>query len=183
MAKRRVNVEVCQGTVQTKEGQINMLIKKFDVTKTIENDLVGKVSRAANVTIGLPETMEEAQALFGDDLVKWARHGYLAHAKIVASTSLLGMLGNKENRKLVRQFNESLRTLKDVMGMEKDAAVETILKNEKFTILRDAVEQQMKGESVKTLDFTVTPLPTPRWFTDSEADEDESGDDPEDTKP
>lgn len=180
MAKRRVNVVLSTADVMTKEGLRPMLTKKFDVSKTIENDLVGKVQRKADVTIALPENLEEATALFGDDLYKWARHGYLAHAKITASTSLLGVLGNKDSRKLVRQFGESLRTLVDVMGMEKQAAIETILKNEKFVSLREAVEQQTSGTATKVLDYTTTPLPTPKWFeTANSEDEDENDNDSE----
>ncbi len=170
MAKRRVNVSVCYGSVATTKGEMTMKQMTFDVSKTIKNDLVGEVTRKANVSLNLPESLEEATALFGDDLFKWARHGYLAHAKIVASTSLLGVLGNKDSRKLVRQFSESLRTLTEVMGMEKSLAIETILKNEKFVSLREAVEQQTSGQAVKTLDFVATALPTPRWF-DSEDEE------------
>ena len=158
-----------------------MDIKKFDVSKTIENDLVGKVTRKADVTISLPQNLEEATALFGEDLYKWARHGYLAHARIVASTSLLGVLGNKDSRKLVRQFGESLRTLTEVMGMEKQVAIDTILKNDKFVSLREAVEQQTSGAAVKVLDFSSTPLPTPKWFETPE-DEDEDADEAENEK-
>lgn len=179
MAGSRVNLRLSSRTIKTKKGTITMKTAKFEVSKKIDNDLVGKVTRKANVTLAVPETFEEATILYGDELWKWAYQGYRNHARTSASAALLGALGNRDSVGLVRQFGESIRTLVEVMGMPREKAIETILTHEKFKALKTAVDEQVLGSDDREIDYTVTPLKVPKWFSGSDADADEDAEDVE----
>jgi hypothetical protein len=150
----------------------NVVKGVYDATmnKTIKSIDGTEIERKAHLKVNVPETAEAASELLGADLWKWAVHGYVAHAKIVAANAMTGVISGGD-KKLTRAFNESLRTLVDVMEMPREKALATLLAKEKFSAFVAKFEALKSAGSTLELDYTTESLPTPKWF---DGDEEES---------
>ena len=71
------------------------------VVKTIKTLTGDEITRRGNVRINVPESADEAQALMGADLWKWAVTGYLGQGKVQAANALLGVVSGGD-KKLTR---------------------------------------------------------------------------------
>jgi len=152
-----------------------MTEQAVSVKKTIETLTGDKIVRTGNLKLRVPESPEEATALYGENLWKWARHGATSYAKVSASNSLIGFAGNKDQKKLRRQFRESLTTLVDVLENSKEDALEMLLAKPMFAPLKEFYAAMKAGNVTSEIDYTATTsansLPEPRWFTGGEEEE------------
>lgn len=155
-----------------------MRTEKFSVTKTVALPDGTEVERKANVILNLPETNEEAAPLNGN-LVKWAAFGLKAYARVMANNRLMGTSSGDVSKKEMRQFNESLRTLIEVMDMEKQGAIDFILGKPQFSKIAKMFEELRAGDKEITIDYSdFTQVPTPRSFTEKDGastDDDDAG--------
>ena len=153
-----------------------MKIHEVYIKKTVTTLSDKEIKRQAKLTVSLPENADEADQIFGEDLWKWARHGFLAHAKISVSNKLIGAT-DKSMRKQIRQFKESLRTLVDIMEQPRDQAINFLLANEKFSNLADYVKEMEAGEELQEFTFSdASTVKKPRWFETGEEESDEDED-------
>lgn len=149
------------------------------INKNVLHPISGaKVKRTANISLPQAADLNEALAMSGNDesaLVKWYNHGRRLHARTVAANSLLGA-SDKDMRKLIKQYQETLSMLVDVMDFSKEDAISSLGKKAVFAPVIEYFDAVAKGENNVTFDFSVTALKEPRWFggDDSAEDEDES---------
>ena len=143
------------------------------IVKTVKTLTGDEVKRKGNVKISFPETEDAAKSLMGADMWKWAAHGWLSYGKISAANSLLGVVSGGD-KKLARAFNESLRTLTEVMDYSKIDAVAFLLKKEKFATLQARFDAMKATGEVLDCDYTVEGVPVPKWFSGQEEEEEES---------
>ncbi len=141
-----------------------MQVQKFDISKKIETLTGAKITRKGIMSLQIPESFDDARSILGDDMWKWARHGYTNHAKVVAGNSLLSAGGDTETKKLIRAFGDAHKTMVEVMEMTPDAATTFLLGKEKFASLQDYMDSLAKGDVVAAIDYVGEPVPTPRWF-------------------
>lgn len=157
------------------------------ITRSVEMLNGEKVEREAKLTINKPESHEEAVAAFGEDLWKWAYHGYLAYAQQIVRMKLGGGDLDGRSNKLLRQFRESVRVFVSTLDMTPDEAVKTLMsKTDKEGKLKFAELQEyfnsLSDAGVKQFDFTTTKLQTPRWFDPDGENESEDEEETEETK-
>lgn len=135
--------------------------------KTLTGD---EITRQATLKYNIPESDEDVKALYGEHLANWAAYGYASYARLIATMRLSGSVGDK---KLVRQFRESVRTLVDVMEIAKDEAVALLLSKSQFAKLATVIAEMKAGSQVAVFDFTIDELPVPRSFEGDEEEEEE----------
>lgn len=134
------------------------------VKKTIKLPDGREVERQANFKVNLPENPEEMASAVNGLAFLWVCHALRNQARILASNKLMGAAGDKSLKKSLRQFKESLRTMVDVLGFDKDESIETLLGKTQFEGVKVHFDALASGETTIDVDFTTDGVPVPRWF-------------------
>lgn len=159
---------------------MTMKTDKLAISRTVELLNGTEVKKEADLILQLPQNLEEATAVFGDDLWKWARVGAKQYAQQFVRTKLAGGDLDGRSNKLLRQFRESLRTFVEVMEQDREETVQMLLAKEKFAPLVEYFNSLNDVEK-KTFDFTSAELPKPKWFKEGEEAEEEEETETEET--
>lgn len=175
MTKTLVTTKKEETKVSKKENQMTTFTES--VNKTVLHPVSNeKVKRTANISLPLAADLNEALSIVGNNqetLVKWFNHGRKTQSRTVAANALLGAQ-DAQTRKLIRQYQETLSMLVDVMEFSKEDAMSSLAKKAVFAPVISYFDGIAKGENNVSFDFSATALKEPRWFGGAEDEADEA---------
>lgn len=159
-----------KATFSDKRTSSGMKLREIGIEKTVKTLTGDEIVRKGKVAFPVPETLEEAQKLYGDNLWKWAVQGASIHLRVTGSNAIAG--GDPKLKALRRQFTQSFETLTKIMELTKDAAIAMLTSKETFKPLVDEIEALKNADKPVDIVFAEGNIPEPRWFT-GEGDEQE----------
>lgn len=147
-----------------------MVLKEIKILKTVKTLTGDEIERKGKVTFPVPESLVEAQELYGENLWKWAVQGASIHLRVTGSNAIAG--GDPKLKALRRQFTQSFETLVKIMDLSKEDALKMLVSKDTFKPLVDEIEALKNADKPVDIIFSAGSIPEPRWFS-GEGDEEE----------